>query len=170
MTKTETETNPTAATTPKRPALQSKMPEKTDKVVTSDLDGAYAEHMAKLGPGFRRRPFGTMQQKLAYPERPGFHRHWFNDDGDRVLDANRNGYVHVEENGVPVELGVGSKANGQGMKAYLMEQPLFMHEENLAYEQREVDEIDEAIRGGAIASKEDDGRYIPDSGIHVEND
>ena len=46
---------------------------------------------------FVRKPFGTFDQKLAYPSREGFHRHWFNDEPGRqhtiVLTSDRSDEV-----------------------------------------------------------------------------
>src|SRR5215470_18361582 len=74
----------------------------------------------------RRRtvnPFGALTQKLAYPSRPGYHRHWFNDDENRIDVAREGGYEHVTKDGVPVSRKAGVNKAGGVMLAYLMEIP-----------------------------------------------
>ena len=43
-----------------------------------------------------RKPFGSMQLKLAHEIRPGFHGHWFNDTPGRIGRAQEAGYEHVK--------------------------------------------------------------------------
>lgn len=168
---------PAAATAPRRRTRQA-MPEQTPGVVS--IDEIEREHRARLGKGFIRRPFGSQEQKLAFPARPGYHRHWFNDVGDRIKDAREAGYVPVEDGpgGGQVTRVVGTTADGRGITAHLMEIPAHWFEESQRIEQREVDAIDNAIRGGKIAadgkSKDDDKRYVPEqdgvSGIQFQDD
>jgi hypothetical protein len=44
-----------------------------------------------------RKPFGSMSLKLDYPQRDGFHRHWFNDIPGRIGRAQEAGYEHVKD-------------------------------------------------------------------------
>lgn len=118
-----------------------------------------------------RRPFGSRQQKLAYPPRPGYHRHWFNEYPGRIEDALAAGYKHVEDKeGRKVNRVVGVDAAGQPLHGFLMETPLEWYQEDMALQQKQIDETDSAIRRGGIEGTPGvDGRYIPESrGIKVQ--
>jgi hypothetical protein len=113
-------------------------------------------------PRARRVPFGTQVQKLAYAQRAGFHRHWFNDVPDRIRRAKEAGYEHVlGHDGKPVKRVVGVREGGGGMEAYLMEIPQEWFEEDQAAKQQVVDQSDDALKHGAIAGQPGvDGRYV----------
>lgn len=123
-------------------------------------------------PGFVRKPFGSMAQKLAAPKREGYHRHWFNDVLDRIQQAKDAGYQHVTEEGSkkPMKRVVGTAKGGGPLVAYLMEIPEEWFRQDMAAGQKVVDEIDVAIRGGDIARKPDDERYVPKGGIRFEDE
>jgi hypothetical protein len=73
---------------------------------------------------FVRKPFGSPEQKLAYPNREDFHRHWFNDEPGRIMRAREAGYENVhDEYGKPVSTVVGIGRGGQPLVAFLMEVP-----------------------------------------------
>lgn len=109
-----------------------------------------------------RKPFGSQEQKLYYPPRAGYHRHWFNDNPGRIDDALQAGYTHVEDKeGRKVSRVVGVNQAGQPLIAYLMEISEEWYQEDLAAQQRLVDEKDKAIREGSVAGKPgEDGRYV----------
>lgn len=110
----------------------------------------------------QRRPFGAQVQKLAYPTREGFHRHWFNDEPGRIDTALAAGYTHVEDKeGKKVQRVVGVNSAGGSLTAYLMETPEEWYQEDMRDQQKLVDERDEAIRKGSIAGAPgEDGRYV----------
>lgn len=84
---------------------------------------AYLAEVARI-ERLARNPFGSMKQKLALPERPGYHRHWFNDSPGRVDEANENGWSHVKDKqGKKVRRVVGSAKEGGPLFAYAMEIP-----------------------------------------------
>lgn len=90
-------------------------------------------------PGFVRKPFGNRDQKLAYPSRPGYHRHWFNDDPGRVMQAEAAGYVHVTtERGDNVKMVVGIGRGGQPQVAFLMEVRQEWFDEDMAAQDQAV--------------------------------
>lgn len=128
--------------------------------------GLYGEVEPAFQPGFQRKPFGTMEQKLAYPERPGYHRHWFNDAPDkpgRIEEAYNAGYTHVRDRfGRPVVRTVGRG----GIKAYLMEIPAPMFLADMEAQERINRTIESAIKGGRLTNNPDeaDVRYIPTDG------
>ena len=119
-----------------------------------------------------RKPFGSHVQKLSYPERPGFHRHWFNNTPGRLESALAAGYTHVEDKeGRKVQRPVGVDDAGQVLLGFLMEIPEEWFQEDMAAQQKNVDEMVSAIRSGAVAgSPGQDGRYIPATrGIKIES-
>lgn len=98
-----------------------------------------------------RKPFGSTDQKLAFPARPGFHQHWFNDEPGRVVQAKEAGYEHVnDQRGVPVSRVVGVTSGGGPLIAYLMEIPQEWWEEDMARQQKLVDEKMADIRRGHV--------------------
>jgi len=109
-----------------------------------------------------RKPFGSQTQKLAYPPRTGFHRHWFNEEPGRIDAALAAGYTHVEDKeGRKVQRIVGVNAAGGPLNAYLMEIPEEWYQEDMAEQQRLVDEKDAAIREGSVGGRPgEDGRYV----------
>lgn len=109
------------------------------------------------GPVTRRRraAVGGHMLKLDAPQRPGFKRRWFNDDGNRLADAHELGYDHVQESGVQTsDLGkqvsrlVGTKANGEPLRAYLMETPDELYSQGLAEKEARNRLVDDAIVAG----------------------
>ncbi len=109
-----------------------------------------------------RVPFGSMTQKLAYPARPGYHRHWFNDEPGRVERAVAAGYDHVQENGEKVKKVVGRYDSGVPVLGYLMEIPQEWYDEDMAAEERLVKEKEDTIRRGKVQgalAKDESGHY-----------
>lgn len=120
----------------------------------------------------KRQPFGNQVQKLAYPMRSGFHRHWFNDDPGRIDQALQAGYTHVEDkDGTKVKRVVGTNQGGLPILGYLMEIPEEWYKEDMAAQQKIVDTMDDAIRRGSVVGKPgEDGRYIPaTTGIKISS-
>jgi hypothetical protein len=88
-----------------------------------------------------RKPFGNKDQKLAYPDRPGYHRHWFNDVPGRLIQADEAGYSQVKApDGKPVSMVVGIGRGGQPLTAYLHEIPQEDYDEDMAAQDSEVHE------------------------------
>jgi len=86
-----------------------------------------------------RKPFGGREQKLTWPSREGFHRHWFNDEPGRLMRAQEAGYDHVHDDaGKPVCTVVGISRGGGPLTAYLMETPEQWHKEDMAAQDSEV--------------------------------
>ena len=101
-----------------------------------------------------RKPFGSTDQKLAWPPRPGYHQHWFNDDPGRVFAAKEAGYEHVQDHaGRPVSRVVGTAAGGGPLLGYLMEISLEWYQEDMARQQRLVDDKMNAIKRGFVDQK-----------------
>src|ERR1700727_481844 len=103
----------------------------------------------------KRKPFGSLEQKLAYPDRVGFHRHWFNDSKNRIARALEAGYTHVEDkDGKNVCYIVGTSESGGPLHAFLMEIPQEWYNEDMAAEQALIDEKESAIKRGKNEEKE----------------
>ncbi len=98
-----------------------------------------------------RKPFGSTDQKLAYPARPGYHRHWFNDEPGRIHAAEQAGYTYVNDyQGKVVSQVVGTTKGGGPQTGYLMEIPLEWYDEDMKRLQDGVNEKEKGIRRGAV--------------------
>lgn len=96
-----------------------------------------------------RRPFGAMEQKLLWPNRPGYHRHWFNDEPGRLLRAKEAGYEPVlDDKGAPVCTVVGIGRGGHPLTAYLHEIPQEWFDEDMAAQEGVVMELKRQIERG----------------------
>lgn len=106
-----------------------------------------------------RKPFGSLQQKLARPRREGFRQHWFNDVAGRISRAQEAGYEHVKDrDGKIVCETVGVAEAGGPLKAYLMEIPQEWYQEDMAAQQAENDERMAAIKNPRAGIKDADPR------------
>lgn len=71
-----------------------------------------------------RKPLGAYQQKLALDKRPGYHTHWFNDEGGRIDDALANGWAfRKDKDGKPTKRAVGRGRDQGVLYAYGMDIP-----------------------------------------------
>jgi hypothetical protein len=112
-----------------------------------------------------RRPFGATTQKLAYPPRPGYYRHWFNDEPGRILGAEEAGYAHVKhdrgpKNGQNVEAVVGRRESGHPQMAYLMEIPQEWRDDDTAAYEAKNASIEAAIKKGSVAVDKADPKDV----------
>lgn len=135
----------------------------------ADLDAppslAEIERIRKL-----RKPLGTLSQKLALPVRRGYHRHWFNDTGNRVAEAVANGWAYINDpDGKPIRRAVGTGRDNGVMFAIAMELPeVFWREDMEARNQIAVDKM-EALRRSPIRAekgkvdKSDAGKFYSPS-------
>jgi len=114
-----------------------------------------------------RKPFGSMQLKLAYEKREGFHDHWFNDIPGRVDRALEAGYEHVVgKDGKNVSRVVGVAEGGGALTAYLMRIPEEWYKEDIKIEQNQIDEKEEMIRRGKFEAPEKG--YVGQQGITIK--
>lgn len=116
-----------------------------------------------------RKPFGSMRQKLAWPPRSGYHRHWFNDDPGRIQEARAAGYESVKDHdGQIVSRPVGTAKAGGVLLGYLMEIPEVLWLEDMRAAQELANEREQAIlksepRGKALKQDDRSKFYQPDS-------
>ncbi|KKN77966.1 hypothetical protein LCGC14_0355310 [marine sediment metagenome] len=127
-----------------------------------------------------RIPLGGRRQKMAAPERLGYHRHWFNDIGNRLADCKAAGYTFVndketldetqgDEVGTRKCMVVGTQESGQPLYAYLMELPQKLYDEDQAAKQVDIDEMEAAMKSGQTPGHESlEHSYIPDEGISIK--
>ncbi len=114
-----------------------------------------AEPTAAPSKRRRRASVGGHAMKLDAPARPGFKRRWFNDQNNRIAEAGELGYDHVTEQGIKtddpssrVSRIVGTKANGEPLKSYLMETPDELYAEGVSEKEARNAQVDTAIREG----------------------
>lgn len=141
-------------------------PPKLDSGIVEDVSPARVEQV--LGKP-SRKPFGAMEQKLAYEQRPNFHRHWFNDVGNRIIRAQEAGYKHVtDKEGKVVSKVVGTKEGGGALHGFLMEIPEEWYKEDMAAQAAEIDVKEQAIKRGELDVQSGDKRYVPSQGISIK--
>ena len=107
-------------------------------------------------PGRRRRAsVGGHALKLTAPEKPGFVRRWVNDSGNRIAQAEDLAYEFVSDPSIKstdagsrVSRVVGTQANGEPLRAFLMETPIVEYQAGLDEKEAHNAQIDEAIRSG----------------------
>jgi len=144
-----------------------------EKIIDRQTDAAEPVVMPDVNPRPvrpNRKPFGTTELKLSYPERPGYHRHWFNDVPGRIQRAEEAGYEHVKDKeGKNVNKIVGTAEGGGPLTAFLMEIPEEWFKADMAEQQKLVDEREQSMRRGELESQEGDGRYVPKQGISIKH-
>lgn len=132
----------------------------------------YAAYVAELRQ--KRKPYGAQMQKLAYPSRSGYKRHWFNDVGGRVQEYMDSGWTTVIDprTGKPVSRTVGTGRDNSPLKANLLEIPsLFWEEieaERHAFAKARMDDIKKSpIRAepGQARASDKDKFYSPNESI-----
>lgn len=103
----------------------------------------------------RRASVGGHAMKLQAPTRAGYVRRWVNDDGNRIANAEELAYDFVTDTSIQgtgegsrVSRLVGTKANGEPLRAYLMETPIEEYEAGQAEKEAHNRQIDDAITRG----------------------
>ena len=132
------------------------------------MSGVESQSDTGLPQRSARKPFGSMSLKLDYPQRTGFHRHWFNDIPGRVARAVEAGYEHVKGSDQKnVSRVVGVAEGGGALTAFLMEIPEEWYQQDMAAEQRIINEKEAAMKRGVADGKEGEGQYVPKQGITI---
>ncbi len=114
-----------------------------------------------------RQQWGSgLQQKLALPKRRGYHRHWFNDSGNRIEDAKSSGWSPIKgSDGKPIERVVGTARSGQPLRAFAMELPEAIWLEDLDAKNKLAEDQIEQVRTKPFrappgaAQKSDAGKF-----------
>jgi len=134
----------------------------------------------------RRTPLGRHRRKLSIDHlnipKDKVAR-WVNDKPGRIMQAIEGGYQHVrkpkgatrvgEEElitsnaGNSVSAVVGADEGGRPITAHLMVIDKDLYDEDQDYKQKQVDELDNAIKAGAVEPGE--GQYVPEGGIKYDN-
>lgn len=139
----------------------------------------------KKEKGRRKRvPLGVPRMKLTAQNIPEDKQaRWINDKPGRIADALRGSYQFLNKDGIVVGTGyedenedigsrvsrvVGKEDDGTPIIAYLMVIDKDLYEEDQAEKMKQVDMVDEAIKGGDFLNKPGDGRYVPEQGISIE--
>lgn len=133
------------STEPKR---RGRPPMNADAAEAVNVDGAPPKRR-------RRASVGGHALKLEAPTRPGFIRRWVNDDNNRIAKADDLAYDFVTDTSIQgtgegsrVSRLVGTKANGEPLRAYLMETPVEEYQAGLAEKEAINRQIDDTITRG----------------------
>lgn len=106
--------------------------------------------------------------KLTAPTREGYVRRWVNDSDNRLANAGELAYDYVTDTsiqssdaGARISRLVGTKANGEPLRAYLMETPQAEYAAGVAEREATHLQIEQAI----IAGRDSTGR-MDESIVH----
>lgn len=116
----------------------------------------------------RRASVGGVAMKLTAPTREGYVRRWVNDSDNRLANAGELAYDYVTDTsiqssdaGARISRLVGTKANGEPLRAYLMETPQAEYAAGVAEREATHLQIEQAI----IAGRDSTGR-MDESIVH----
>lgn len=100
------------------------------------------------------RPLGVQVQKLALPKRPGYHTHWFNDEGGRIDAALNSGWTNRKgSDGKPLKRPVGFGRDKGVLHAFAMDIPeVFWLQDMDARNQLAADKMD-SLKASPFQSK-----------------
>lgn len=142
-------------------------PGETASLRSADLPAERPQAPERPPQSRTRKPFGSMEQKLAAPERPGYRRYWFNDEPGRIIRAAEAGYSHVDGvDGQKISRVVGKLDGGHAQIAFLMEIPVEWYMEDMQRDQNEWERTMTAIKGGKTTGLENS--YVPEQGITLK--
>lgn len=139
------------------------------------------EEKARIAARKERVPLGVPRMKLKTSSREGYHRRFVNDwyagSPDRLQEAQTGGYEFVTD---PTKVGdspeldaaqpdsrvskiVGTRPDGQPIRAYLMEIKQEFYDEDQAAKMASIDEVEKQMFAGKDGQGEPgrDGRYVP---------
>lgn len=140
--------------TPVRRGRPPRNPVVEQAVTADEAPKAEAKPGGETTARRRRASVGGLNMKLQVPERPGYHRHWFNDVPGRLAMAHELAYDFVEDRALKsdspdtrVRRHVDT-IDGNPLYAYLMETPLEEYERGQREKVEETREVDKAIAAG----------------------
>jgi len=124
---------------------------------------------ARQGTDTERVPLGVWRQRLGARVPQGMTGRWINDEGDRVIRAQRAGYIFLDDDGRTVAVNedvgqrvskvVGKDDNGHPIRAYLMALDTKLYQQDQTAKATQIDETEELIRHADHGRKPGDGRY-----------
>ena len=129
-----------------------------------------------------RTPLGSARTKLNVAGRAGYVRRWVNDTGPRLEEAVNGGYqfaAYEEAVGfpdvVPGNTDTGSRTSkvvgvgeqGSPLRAYVMEIPQHLYEEDQVAKEESILRTEDSIKHGNIDGNAGDNRYVPAEGIRM---
>ena len=130
-----------------------------------------ADLTPKLAGRRRRASVGGHALKLNAPTKEGFTRRWVNDSDNRIAHAQELAYDFVTDTAIQssgegsrVSRLVGTKSNGEPLRAYLMETPVEEFQAGLDEKEAHIKEIDNAMQvivdeaGKPVPQSEQTGR------------
>lgn len=119
-----------------------------------------------------RVPLGQLRSKLYVDPStldPNYHYRIINDNGARLMQAEKAGYSFVTGSSEGTDIGdrvswvVGTKPDGSGpMRAYLMKLPMEFREEDLQDKRKQINEFDNQIKR-TLKGEGMEKTYIPDN-------
>lgn len=129
----------------------------------------------------RRSPdqLSGMRKRLTVDEskldRENFTYRFANDDGNRIHDLTVNDdWEVVADRGSETGMGAsvshlaGTKEGGASLSAVLLRKPKSYHDEDLAAQQRRIDETEHSLKHGSTPGQGgDQSTYIPEAGIKM---
>ena len=137
-----------------------------------------------------RVPPGIPSRSLDYPAREGYARRVVCDRHGRVEKFLAGGWSYVQQDALEenptgvlkaatregvdsrVSQVVGSHKDNKPMTGYLMEIPVELYDEDQATKMEHIDNLESGLRQGAdtdgAAGPGKDGRYVPSTGIKIE--
>lgn len=123
------------------------------------------EAVAKPTARRRRSQIGDFAMKLTAQARPGFMRRWFNDKDNRIAEAGELAYDHVTDEGIEssdpgarISRLVGTKPNGEPLRAYLMETPVEEYQAGVADREAQNSLVEQAILDGRDSTGQMDSK------------
>ncbi len=137
--------------------MENTEPKRRGRPPLTETGNVLADNLAAPDARKRRRraSVGGHTLKLQAPTRAGYVRRWVNDDGNRIANAEELAYDFVLDTSIQgtgegsrVSRLVGTKANGEPLRAYLMETPKEEYRAGLADKEAVNRQIDEAITSG----------------------
>jgi hypothetical protein len=147
---------------------------------------AAPEGLKSVREARRRVPLGRHRRKLSVDHlnipKDKVVR-WVNDHPGRVMQAIEGGYQHVRQPAGAIRAGeeelitknmgdsvsaiVGKGEGDRPITAYCMVIDKDLYDEDQDYKQKQLDELDNAIKTGNVEPGE--GQYVPEGGIKYEN-
>ncbi len=137
------------------PRRRGRPPVDRANIASSEIVTPETRAVAPEGRRRRRKSLDGNSLKLSSAQRPGYTRRWVNDNDNRLAEADDLAYDFVhsdteQKDGVGSRISrlVGTKANGEPLRAYLMETPDELYAQGVAEREELVRQTDEAIRAG----------------------